>query len=307
MNVLIDTSFFGGSGGLEKLVKDIILEKPEDMIIDIFISSGINSEISFKKENVFFKNIFELNYNNYDLYLKVGTNYDHKIYKKLKKECIKIINPAGYMHRPEFLQYFNFLWQESPNSYDLYENIKKITLCPPVIIDYKPLLSNNIVENVSKKFFVTAANDYDIYVKGIDIIYDFAENSEYDLVWFCSDNKLPTTNLKPKAHTPDKLKIAKNFPKNIIFDTIKKSFAYICFSRRESFSYSIAEAMMLEKPIITQKVGLVKYDPSLFYLYEDSKFNSINTFSNIESKNYSSITKNFTSFWNRLFESIKND
>ncbi len=303
MNLLLETDFFGGSGGMEKLVKDIISVKPKNLKIDIFISSNINSDPSYRMDDVRFVDLNEIEYKKYDIFLKIGMNYSYELFKFLNDKCKKIINPAGYLHNEKILPHFNYLWQESPDSYK-NKFIKEITLCPPVIVNYKELNKNQIVENVSKKFYVTAANDYDPNIKGLDLIYEFAYKSPYDLVWFCSDNKLPTNNLLSSKDTPKNLKIARNMPKNIIFDTIKKSYAYICFSRRESFGYSIAESIILQKPIFTQKVGLVKYEPDLFYIYDEENIMNILNINPDKNMNYTNYLNKFNNFWESFFECI---
>lgn len=305
MKILLDTSFFGGTGGLEKLVKQIIFQKKQDMEIDVFVSCGFNNEPTFVFDKVKFVQLDEIIFSKYDLYLKIGTNYNYDFFNKFRKDSIKVLNPAGYVHNTEILNFFDYLWEESPNSYDSYQHKNKIVVCPPSSLEYKEPRNNPIIGNVSEKFFVTAANDYDINVKGIDLIYKFAEISPVDLVWFCSDTKASQTALMDKSKKPEKLKIARNMPNNIIYDTINKCSAYICFSRRESFGQSLAEAMLLNKPIFTQKVGVVKYNPNLFNLYDENNINKINntTFNLIQ--DYSEITKHFNRFWDNLFEKIK--
>ena len=305
MKILLDTSFFGGTGGLEKLVKQIIFQKKQDMEIDIFVSCGFNNEPTFSYDKVKFIELNEIIFSKYDLYLKIGTNYNYDFFNRVRKDCVKVINPAGYIHNTEILNFFDYLWEESPNSYDNYQHKNKIVVCPPSSLEYNSPKYNPIIGNVSDKFFVTAANDYDINIKGIDLIYKFAELSTLDLVWFCSDTKASQAALYEKSKKPQKLKIARNMPKNIIYDTISKSSAYICFSRRESFGQSLAEAMLLNKPIFTQNVGVVKYQPNLFNIYDENNINTIcnTTFESIQ--DYSEITKDFNCFWDNLLTAIK--
>lgn len=305
MNILLECSFFGGSGGLEKLTKDLLLQKPKDYFIDVLVSSGINSDKEFKEENVNFIETVE-EYKKYNLFIKIGMNFNNIIIDNLNKNCIKVLNPAGYIFNEDIINKFDFLWQESPNSYNI-KNIKIITVAPPVIVPHKEIKNNFIVNSLKDDFFVVVSNDYDVKVKGIDLLYKFAEISKNDIVWFCSDNKNGIINLKSADETPPRLKIARNINKDIIIDTIKKSKAYICFSRRESFSYSIAEAMLLKKPIITQNVGVVKYNPEHFLLYEENNLEKINSFVLPSFIDYSSIISKFENFWEKFILSLKNE
>ena len=306
MNVLLDTSFFGGTGGIEKLVKELIFQKKDFIKIDVFISSGINNEPNFYFENVEFVELTNINFQKYDLYLKIGTNYNYNFLNLFKKDCVKVLTPAGYIHNTEILKFFDFIWEESPDSHPLLNTLnkeKRIVICPPTSLSFERPTINSIVDNITKDFFVTIANDYDVNIKGIDLIYKFASISDIDLVWFCSDTKSSNTNLLHTNKKPKNLKIARNIPKNLMYDTLEKSSAYISFSRSEGFGNAIAEAMMLKKPIFSQKVGVVKYNTDLFNIYEQNKLQDI-SLKNIKEIDYSSITRNFNLFWDIFLSKV---
>jgi hypothetical protein len=299
MKILIDSTFFGGSGGIEKLTKDLISSKKDEIFIDLFVSSGINNEKSFKAPNFRFVNLEDIG-SDYDYFLKVGMHFNNNLQDRVKKECIKLVCPAGYVNKNFPIHAFNYLWEESPDSYPLQENIKLFTACVPMSIKYDKPSTNHIVESLNKEFYVTIANDYDPHIKGIDLIYKFAEISGKELVWFCSDNKNQVIHLKEQSKTPGNLKIARNISRNLILDTLEKSCGYISFSRSEGSGFSIAEAIMLKKPIFTQKVGLIKYFPNDFVIYNNiEEIKNINL--NYKYKNYENYEILFSNFWEKLF------
>lgn len=293
MKILIDCSFFGGTGGIEKLVKDIIESKPDNAFIDIFVS-GQNTEPDYSYKNVKFVDKQDVD-KNYDYFIKIGMNFDKGLTDIINKNCIKLVNPAGFTNG--IIKNFDYIWEESPNSYH-NNKIKTITICPPTKIDYKNVEKNYILEQLPKEYFVTTANDYDPKIKGIDLIYEFAEKSKLPLLWFCSQNKNNISHLK--LNPPKNLFIARNIRKEIILDCIKKSKAYISFSRSEGYGHSIAEAILLDKPIFTQNVGLVKYKPENFHVYNENCLEDIFKIEINNAPNYSFYKEKFNFFWKDL-------
>lgn len=296
INILIECDFLGGSGGIEKLVSDMIETLPNNFFVDIFVT--IKNE-NFKINNKNVKIINNLsNIEKYNFFIKIGMNSEALCLNKMPKNCVKILNFAGYLKDNEnILNQYDYIWEESPNSFKYRNKYKTITICPPTKTNYKPIIDNEILKSISGPYYVTIANDYDINVKGIDLIYKFAENSEIPLLWFCSDNKNNVINLRSLADTPKNLKIARNIPKNYILDCVSKSKAYICFSRSEGYGHAIAEAVLLNKSVISQNVGIIKYKPDAFNI-----FNNIEHIKNIKLKptDYTYFYNMFDNFWNKI-------
>lgn len=300
MKIYLETRFGGGSGGEERLLENILKTKPEHVEIDLNVIVNNQLKIGDIPENI---SLVDYANKNYDYGIRLGLLGDKRDYLKgdFKKT---ILNPCEYhflnngRYNKEIYKYYDIIWKETPQSMDKELN-KEIFICPPIFLKYEELKNNKIVDQIKgEKFYVTVANYYDINMKGIDLIYKFAETSKYPIIWFNSDTK--TYCEFPKFKKPENLKIARNIRHSTILDTVAKSEAYICFSRSEGFGFAISEAVMLNKPIVTKKVGLVKYFPEDFNLFDDvSEINNIN-FKNV---NYDKYHKLFREdFWEKLLK-----
>lgn len=302
MRIYLESRFYGGAGGEEKLVFNILKTCPDNIQIDY-------RPLFFDKKNKFnfnnnIKLVSEPSDIEYDLGIRLGLLGDARdfIKGKFKK---KILCPCGYeysevgLYNKNIYEYYDYIWKESPST-DNYM-LKEVVICPPTLFSYDNPKNNSILEKMEeKKYYTTMANYYDIEIKGIDLIYEFAEISDYPIIWFIADNKNYCSF--PEFKKPKNLKIAKNIPYNVIMDTIKNSMSYICFSRSEGFGFALSEAVLLQKPIITKKVGLVNYFPEDFNLFD--KVSDIN---NIIYKNvdYSKYYKMFNyDFWEKIFQII---
>jgi len=184
---------------------------------------------------------------------------------------LKILNPCGNeVFDKEKL--FDFIISQSPEGTKLFKNKKKnILLSQPVSIvsDKKDL-----IDGLPKKYFLTVFNPYGKKtdpVKGQDILYKISEKFPFKIVWCYS--------LKTK-----RWKGLENIHRNIIYlESVSQSqlryiyenaMAYISFSRKEGFGWSIADALLCQKPIISRRVGVLSYykkPPEGLFFYKNEK------------------------------------
>lgn len=298
--IYLESRFFGGSGGSEKNILSILTNFPKHIFFDVNITR-VNLNNGFKGRSFKF---VKKPYGNYDLAIKLGEGKFNYCVKAVKK----IIVPCGD-NISEFQKDFDIIWIESKDS-DKEEYYLPKFICPPIF--NKNITSHNFKENYisdkfSKGYYVTVANTYDLHIKGIDLIYKITNKLDKPLIWFTSENKIgPINFLKLGKNIPKNLYIAMDIPHEIILDTIKKSNAYISFSRSESFGWAIAEAISLNVPIISRNVGVVSYFPEDFLIYNDSmEIPELSKEIKNKTLNYSKYHKLFDSSLDILYNSLK--
>ncbi len=260
--VYIESRFFGGSGGSEKHIMSIIYFFPKKFVFDINITM-LNIDPDYKNKRVNFINNPD---GNYDLAIKLGKG-------KLKLSTIalkKIVMPCGE-DITKFQKHFDVIWLESKSDCKKSYYLPRF-VCPFKFKDniyHKESKINYISDKFPNGYYVTVANTYDPFIKGIDLIYKLGGKLDKPLIWFTSENKIcPIKFLYKGYKVPKNLYIAKDITHEIIMDTIKKSIAYVSFSRSESFGWAIAEAISLNVPIISRNVGVISYYPHKVNLYK---------------------------------------
>lgn len=271
--IAISTAMIGGIGGAERNIFSVI-KAFYDCEIDVYTNNVVDSELipKVKNLNIFINRIqdWKARKKKYDLYLHY--NFLDSVYLGDKINCkLKILNPCGNeVFDKEKL--FDFIISQSPEGTKLFKNKKKnILLSQPVSVvsDKK-----DFIDGLPKKYFLTVFNPYGKKInpiKGQDILYKISEKFPFKIVWCYS--------LKTK-----KWKGLKKVHKNIIYlESVSQSqlrylyenaLAYISFSRKEGFGWSIADALLCQKPIISRKVGVLSYyrkPPEGIFIYENEK------------------------------------
>ncbi|MFZ2192650.1 MAG: hypothetical protein WAV31_00195 [Candidatus Moraniibacteriota bacterium] len=257
--IAISTPVIGGIGGAERNIFSVI-KACHDCKIDIYTNNVIDSEYIPKVKNltIFINKIQNWKTKKrkrYDLYLHY--NFLDSTYLGDKINCtLKILNPCGKeVFDKEDL--FDFIISQSPDGMKLFKNKKKnILLSQPICI-----VSDKIErpEGLPEKYFLTVFNPYggeNNPVKGQDILYEISQKLPFKIVWCYS---LKTKKWKGLKKTSKNIIYLESIPQSQLAYLYKNTLAYISFSRKEGFGWSIADALLYQKSIISKKVGVLSY------------------------------------------------
>jgi glycosyltransferase involved in cell wall biosynthesis len=257
--IAISTAVIGGLGGAERNLFSVIKALP-DCKIDVYTNAVIDSEYLPGGKNLAIFINKTLNWKTrrrkeYDLYLQY--NFLGSLYLGDKINCkLKILNPCGNeVFDKEHL--FDFIISQSPDGIKLFKNKKKnLLLNQPVgfVSDTK-----ESPKGLPKKYFLTVFNPYGKKIdpiKGQDVLYASAKKLPFKIIW-CYSLKTKKWKGLEKGH------------KNIIYlESVSQAklrclhenaLAYISFSRKEGFGWSIADALLYQKPILSRNVGVLTY------------------------------------------------
>ena len=257
--IAISTSVIGGVGGAERDVFSVI-KACYDCKIDVYTNNVIDSEFIPKVKNltIFINRIQNWNKKNkkqYDLYLHY--NFLNSFYIGNKINCkLKMLNPCGnkVFDREDL---FDFIISQSPEGIKLFKNKKKnILLNQPVCS-----ISNEIqpVKKLPKKYFLTVFNPYgkkNNPIKGQDILYKISKKLPFKIIWCYS---LKTKKWKGLKKNFKNIIYLESIPQSQLNYLYKNALAYISFSKKEGFGWSIADALLYQKPIISRIVGVLSY------------------------------------------------
>lgn len=272
--IAISTAIIGGIGGAERNIFSAI-KAFYDCKIDVYTNNIIDSEFipKVKNLNIFVNRIQDWNAKKkerYDLYLHY--NFLDSVYLGDKINCkLKVINPCGNeVFDKEHL--FDFIISQSPEGTKLFKDKKKnIPLSQPVSVvsDKK-----DSIKGLPDKYFLTVFNPYGKKVspvKGQDVLYKISKKLPFKIVWCYS---LKTKKWKGLEKIHENIIYLESVSQAQLRYLYENALAYVSFSRKEGFGWSIADALLFRKPIISRNVGVLSYyekPPQGLFIYEDEK------------------------------------
>lgn len=283
MKIAISIGIVGGIGGIERNVYTFV-KAMEAHMIDIyamqfiprgFVPRGDNVTIGwFEKRNDGLHITIDKDkeYDLYFYYAACGPVYigNHLNVRK------KLVLPNGNDVRA-IEKYFDYVVCQAEDGIRYFDDMsKKVLITPCVII---PVTHTEPMEGIPSRFFLTVFNSYDLNrqyddglkpCKGYDLIYELADHFELPLVWCHSDESLPSKH-NIKEH-PNIIHFH-NLKQEKMYYLYEKATAYVSFSREESFGWSIADAMMFDKPIISRNIGVISscdFNQKGFYIYDNT-------------------------------------
>jgi len=272
--IAISTSVIGGIGGAERDIFSVI-KAFYDCKIDVYANNVIDSEFIPKVTNlnIFINRIHDWKAKKgarYDLYLHY--NFLNSPYLGDKIDCkLKILNPCGNeVFDKENL--FDLIISQSPEGIKLFKNKKKnVLLSQPVIATSD---KKDPVRGLPKKYFLTVFNPYGQKVdptKGQDVLYKISKKLPFKIVW-CYSLKTKKWKGLEKAH--ENIVYLESVSQSQLSYLYENTLAYVSFSRKEGFGWSIADALLNHKPIISRRVGVLSYykkPPEGVFIYQNEK------------------------------------
>lgn len=173
----------------------------------------------------------------------------------------KVIVPAGNNVQAIAQHFDRIAWEvDNAADYGLAGYPRNIVLYPPAL--HPDNLSQNFLElTIATPFYLTVFNPYNNTIKGTSLLYSIAEQSHFPILW-CSnaDRDYPPI--------PNKL-----YPirasRNLVLALMSQCRAYLCLSMAEGFAWSILEAMIRSRPIISHPIGVASEYSSQIITWRD--------------------------------------
>jgi glycosyltransferase involved in cell wall biosynthesis len=267
MRIAINVARIGGIGGVSRNVYTFV-RAMMDHEIDIytmqfiprgFVPQGENITIRwFEKKNDGLHIAIEKD-KEYDLYFYYASRIPIYLGDQLNTRK-KVVIPSGNDVRA-IEGCFDYVYCQAEDGIRYFDDIrKKLAITPCVII---PVDQTEPVEGIPSAFFLTVFNPYELNrqyqdglkpCKGYDLVYELADSFALPLVWCHTSETLP---IKHNIREHPNIIHLDNLKQEKMYYLYQKTTAYVSFSREESFGWSIADAIMFDKPIISRRIGVL--------------------------------------------------
>lgn len=249
--ILISTAFFGGVGGVEKLLKTLVESMPDSMFYIVarevrtvgFIPATPNYLVNWP--------------------LRDGAHFDLYVYFAGGGKPTYLGD--RYHFRAKLIDHCGADIRDIENKFDWIAiqtgNAGKYSGQPPKWVFAFPNLrfsfpSGRRPVRLPDRYFVTVFNPYSGKLKGNDAVYLAADAAAVPIVWCFSDKS--GLKFDGLADHPNVIKL-KNLSQEELYYVYEHALAYISFSHSEGLGWSIAEAFYLGLPIIAREVGFLTY------------------------------------------------
>lgn len=264
--ILISSAFFGGVGGVEKLLKCIIESMPDTLFY--VHAREVRGEGFLPCSRNYLLNWLPPVGAPLDLYVYFAGGGRPTYLGDTYRFTTSIIDTCGADIR-DIEEKFDWVAIQTGNAGHYSSRADKWLFAFPRIRLTFP--SGRKPVDLPEKYFVTVFNPYSDKLKGGDVVFRAAEHASVPIVWCYSDKSgLKLTGLKDHPN----IVYLKNLTQEELYYVYDHAMAYIAFSHSESMGWSIAEAYYTGLPIISREVGFVTYiknQPGVFVYREEAE------------------------------------
>lgn len=191
----------------------------------------------------------------------------------------KAIVPAGN-DISRVVDHFDYILWEADNADDFGfgDHKKNVLLRPPAL--HRTMLVKPPPLAASAPYFLTVFNPYNHVLKGTDLLYAVISRTDKTFVW-CSQDPSAEPKEYPWLHKV-------SCSRNLLSALMRNCRAYVSFSHSEGFGWSLFEAMVHRRPIISRPVGVAREYRDSIYTYEtvDDLVDTLNHFNGPLSVDY---------------------
>jgi hypothetical protein len=233
--ILISTAFFGGVGGVEKLLQSIVESMPDTLFY--IHAREVRTEGFVPRTRNFLLNWLPAPGVQLDLYVYLAGGGRPAYLGGRYAFTASIVDTCG-ADIQDIESKFDWIAIQSGNAsrYSGREE-KWIPAFPRVSLPAgrKPI-------DLPEKYFLTVFNPYSDKLKGGDVVFRAAEHSAMPIVWCYSDK----SGLKFAAlrEHPNVIQL-KNLSQEALYHVYEHASAYVSFSLSESMGWSIMEAFYI--------------------------------------------------------------
>jgi len=271
MNIAISIAVTGGTGGVARNIYTLS-KAMASHTVDIYTMRYIPRGFVPQGENIIIR-WFENGPNgpriiienrNYDLYIYYASRNPIYLGEHLKVGKKSVLPNGNDVRAIE--AYFDYVLCQADDGTRYFENLNKKAIIEPCVMP--PVDHFESIEGLPEKYFLTVFNPYDLDreyedglkpYKGHDLLYETADHLALPLIWCHSDEALLSEhNLRKHPNIIH----YHNLKQEKMYYLYQQATAYVSFSREEGYGWSIADAMLFDKPIISRRVGVLSsFDP----------------------------------------------
>jgi len=264
--ILISSAFFGGVGGVEKLLKSIIESMPDCLFY--VHAREVRTEGFLPTTRNYLLNWLPPVGASLDLYVYFAGGGRPTYLGDTYRFATSIIDTCGADIR-DIEAKFDWVAIQTGNAARYSKREEKWVLAFPTMRLTFPVGRKPV--DLPEKYFVTVFNPYSDKLKGGDVVFRAAEHATVPIVWCYSDK----SGLKFAGLTehPNVIQL-KNLSQEELYYVYDHAMAYLSFSHSEGLGWSIAEAYYTGLPIISKEVGFVTYikdQPGVFVYREEGE------------------------------------
>lgn len=264
--ILISSAFFGGVGGVEKLLKTIIESMPDALFY--VHAREVRTEGFVPRTRNYLLNWLPRPGTALDLYVYFAGGGRPAYLGGRYAFASSIIDTCGANIR-DIEDRFDWVAIQTGNAGRYSKREDKWVLAFPSMRLTFPAARKPV--DLPEKYFVTVFNPYSDKLKGGDVVFRAAEHAAAPIVWCYSDKSgLKFAGLMDH---PNVIQL-KNLSQEELYYVYEHALAYISFSHSEGLGWSIAEAFYTGLPIISREVGFVthiKDQPGVFVYREEAE------------------------------------
>jgi glycosyltransferase involved in cell wall biosynthesis len=281
MKIAISIAVVGGTGGVARNIFSLVkaMEKHE---MDIYTMRYIPRGLVPQGKNVtirWFENgpdgpRINIENKDYDLYIYYASRSPIYLGNHLGVRK-KMILPCGNDVR-DVEQHFDFVLCQAEDGTKYFNDVQKKAVIEPCVII--PVDQVTPINGIPSEFFLTVFNPYDLDrqyedgwkpCKGYDLLYETAEHLVMPLVW-CHGDEAVDFGHNIRNH-PNIIHFS-SLGQDKLYYLYQHATVYVSYSREEGFGWSVADAVLFDKPIISRRTGVlssVSPNQKGLYLYKN--------------------------------------
>lgn len=264
--ILISSAFFGGVGGVEKLLQSIVESMPDALFY--VHAREVRTEGFVPRTRNYLLNWLPASGTSLDLYVYFAGGGRPPYLGDAYRFATSIIDTCGADIR-DIEDKFDWVAIQTGNAARYSKREDKWVLAFPTMRLTFPAGRKPV--ELPDRYFVTVFNPYSDKLKGGDVVFRAAAHAAVPIVWCYSDK----SGLKFDGLTehPNVIQL-KNLSQEELYYVYEHALAYISFSHSEGLGWSIAEAYYTGLPIISREVGFVTYikdQPGVFVYQEEAE------------------------------------
>lgn len=263
---MISSAFFGGVGGVEKLLKSVIESMPDALFY--IMAREVRCAGFLPETHNYLLNIRPSRKTPINLYFYFAGGGRPTYLGKQYAIKSSMIDTCGSNIR-DIEGQFDWVAIQTGNAGKYSQAEEKWALAFPDMRRTFPKGRKPVA--LPPRYFVTVFNPYSDKLKGGDVVYRAADHAALPIVWCYSDQSgLKFPGMKDHSNVIH----LKNLSQEELYYVYEHAYAYISFSHSEGLGWAIAEAFYSGLPIITREVGVVTYiknQPGVFVYHDEEE------------------------------------
>ncbi len=258
--ILLLCRHFGGFGGEENYVR-CLLDAFPDVTTDVFVTQTLSDRglLAASRPNLtvhryspyhLLRHLWNHRTQTAVFIAMAADRYEGRRWVHLAlRGCrfLKAVVPAGNNVSKVACNYDRLFWEaDNAADYGFGGDPRNVVMYPPALHPNSFLRPIPEVD-VRGDYYLTVFNDYDSELKGGRVLRQIAGQIGRRIFW-CTNGPVPD-----QLH--ENVRVFQG-SRDMVALLLASCRAYVCFSSREGFGWSLFEAMAISKPLVTRPVGI---------------------------------------------------